>query len=50
MSRMCSKADVQNGFGVYPIDSVEVSPENKKSAAVWGWTLHRWGCKAPSCV
>jgi hypothetical protein len=34
MSGMCSKADVQNGFGVYPIGTVEVSPEKKKSTAV----------------
>jgi len=34
MSGMCSKADVRNGFGVYPLGAVEVSPEEKKSVTV----------------
>jgi hypothetical protein len=33
VSGVCSKADLQNGFGVYPIGTVEASPENKKSTA-----------------
>jgi hypothetical protein len=33
MSGMCSKADVQNGFAVYPTGTVEVIPGKKKSAA-----------------
>ena len=33
MSGMCSKAYVLNSFGVYPVGTVEASPEKKTSAA-----------------